>query len=131
MTIPEAYRDVLENPQSFAHWATVGPDGSPQVNPVWFEFDGEQIVISQTKTRQKYRNVRRDPRVALSILDPDNPYRYLEVRGEVVEISDDDGNAFINKMAKKYIGQDEYPWDRPEDERVVVRIQPRRTTAMG
>jgi PPOX class probable F420-dependent enzyme len=101
------------------------------VNPVWFEFDGEQLVISQTKTRQKYRNVQKDPRVAVSIIDPENPYRYVEVRGEVVDIADDEGNAFINKMAKKYIGQDVYPWHQPGDERVVVRIQPKRATSMG
>lgn len=131
MTIPDTHRDILENPKSFAQWATIGPDGEPQVNPVWFEFDGEQIIISQTKTRQKYRNVRKDPRVAISFLDPDDPYRYVEIRGEVVDITDDEGNAFINKMAKKYIGKDEYPWHQSGDERVVVRIQPKRANSMG
>ena len=131
MSIPETHRDILDNPKSFAHWATIGPDGAPQVNPVWFDFDGEQLAISQTKTRQKYRNVQKDARVAISIIDPENPYRYVEVRGEVVDIADDPDNAFINKMAKKYIGKDVYPWHQPGDERVVVRIQPKRATSMG
>lgn len=130
MTIPESHIGILDK-KSFAHWATLGPDGAPQVNPVWFDWDGEHLIVSQTKTRQKFRNVKRDPRIAVSILDPDDPYRYLELRGEVVDITDDEDNAFINKMAKKYIGQDEYPWDPPGSERIVVRIQPKRATTMG
>ncbi|MEA2448022.1 MAG: uncharacterized protein QOK47_1659 [Actinomycetota bacterium] len=130
MAIPEKYADILDK-KVFAQWATIGPTGEPQVNPVWFDFDGEHILISQTKTRQKFRNVKRDPRVAISFLDPDNPYRYLEVRGEVVDITDDEGNAFINKMAQKYLGQPEYQWHQPGDERIVVRIQPKHASAMG
>ena len=131
MTIPDSHRDILENPKTFAHWATIGPKGEPQVNPVWFDFDGEQVVISQTKTRQKYHNVQRESRVAISFIDPGEPYRYIEIRGEVVDISDDEGNAFINSMAKKYLGKDVYEWDPPGMERVVVRIQPKHTTTMG
>ena len=130
MAIPERYADILDK-KALAHWATIGPNGEPQNNPVWFDFDGEQILVSQTKSRQKLRNVKRDPRVALSLVDPDNPYRYLEVRGEVVDVTDDEGNAFINKMAKKYLGHPEYQWHQPGDERVVVRIQPKHTSAMG
>ena len=130
MAIPETHSDILGK-KTFANWATIGPKGEPQVNPVWFEWDGRHIVVSQTRTRQKLRNIQRDPRVALSFLDPDDPYRYLEIRGEVVDIQDDEGNAFINKMAKKYVGQDEYAWDPPEARRVVVRIEPKATTKMG
>ena len=130
MTIPEGFRDILDG-KSFAHWATIGPDGEPQSSPVWFDFDGEQILISQTKKRQKLRNVKRDPRVSVSILDPDNAYRYIELRGEVVDISDDEDNQFIDKMAKKYRGHDHYQWHQPGDERVVVRIQPKHTSTMG
>ena len=130
MTVPEKFRDILDG-KGFAHWATIGPDGEPQVNPVWFDFDGEQIIISQTKTRQKLHNVKRDPRVSVSILDPENPYRYIELRGEVVDITDDKDNAFINSMAKKYLDKDVYEWAQPGDERVVVRIQPKHTTTMG
>ena len=130
MTIPENFRDILDG-KGFAHWATIGPDGEPHSSPVWFDFDGEQILISQTTTRQKLRNVKRDPHVAVSILDPENPYRYIELRGEVVEIAEDKDNAFINKMAKKYIGKDVYPWHQPGDRRVVVRIQPKHSSSMG
>src|SRR5687767_1866019 len=130
MVIPNSHVDILDK-KGFAHLATLGPDGEPQASPVWYDWDGEQILVSQTTTRQKYRNVQKDPRVAVSITDPDNPYRYLEVRGEVVSIEKDEGNAFINKMAKKYIDKDEYPWNRPGDERVVVTIVPKHTSSMG
>ena len=128
--IPEGYRDLLES-TALIHVATLGPDGEPQNNPVWFGWDGESIQISQTKTRQKYRNLRREPRLALSIVDPENPYRYLEIRGEVDRIEEDPDNDFINAMAKKYMGRDEYPFHQPGDERVVVHVTPRHTTQMG
>ncbi|HYP20469.1 MAG TPA: PPOX class F420-dependent oxidoreductase, partial [Chloroflexia bacterium] len=89
------------------------------------------ILFSQTKTRQKFQNVQREPRVSLSIVDPENPYRYIEIRGEVARIEDDAENAFINSMAKKYMGQDVYPWHNPGDERVVVVVEPQRTSQMG
>lgn len=128
--IPEGYRDLLES-TALVHVATLGPDGEPQNNPVWFGWDGENIQISQTKTRQKYRNLHREPRLALSIVDPENPYRYLEIRGEVDRIEEDPDNDFINAMAKKYMGRDEYPFHQPGDERVVVHVTPRHTTQMG
>ncbi len=128
--IPAEYADLLERP-TFAHVATVGPDGEPQNNPVWFDWDGERISFSQTTGRQKVRNVQREPRVALSIIDPDNPYRYLEVRGVVERIDPDPDKAFIDKMAKKYLGVDAYPWGQPGDERVVVVVRPEHTTKMG
>lgn len=127
--IPEELKDVLDS-TALAHIATVGPKGEPQSNPVWFGFDGEYVKFSQTKTKQKYKNVGREPRIALSILDPENPYRYLEVRGEVERIEDDPDNGFINEMAKKYMGKDEYPFHQPDDERVVLFVRPDRTTAM-
>lgn len=129
-SIPEGYVDLLES-NALAHVATIGPDGEPQNNPVWFDWDGEQVKFSQTKTRQKYKNVGREPRLALSIVDPENPYRYLEVRGEVVRVEEDPDNDFINAMAKKYLGVDEYPYHQPGDERIVLYIQPEHTTQMG
>ena len=128
--IPESYADLLDQPV-LAHVATIGPDGEPQNNPVWFGWDGEHITFSQTTARQKYRNVQRDARVALSIVDPANPYRYLEIRGSVERIDPDPDKAFINSMAKKYLGQDFYPWNQPGDERVVLVIHPDHTTQMG
>lgn len=129
-TIPNGYADLLES-TALAHVATVGPDGAPQVNPVWFDWDGAHVLFSQTTTRQKYRNVQREPRVALSIVDPANPYRYLEIRGRVAEIRPDPDYTFINQMAKKYLGQDRYPWLQPGEERVVIAIVPEHTTQMG
>jgi PPOX class probable F420-dependent enzyme len=129
-TIPNSHADLLERP-ALAHVATIGRDGEPQNNPVWFDWDGEHILFSQTTGRQKYRNVQREPRVALSIVDPDNPYRYLEIRGAVERIDPDPDKAFIDKMAKKYMGVDKYPWNQPGDERVVVVVRPEHTSQMG
>jgi PPOX class probable F420-dependent enzyme len=128
--IPKTHADLLES-TALAHVATIGPQGEPQNNPVWFDWDGEHLLFSQTKGRQKYRNVQRNPQIAVSIVDPANPYRYLEIRGVVTEIRDDVGNAFINSMAKKYAGQDVYTGHRPGDERVVVVVVPEHTTHMG
>ncbi len=128
--IPTAYEDLLHS-TALAHVATVGPHGEPQVNPVWFDWDGTHVLFSQTKTRQKYRNVQRDSRIALSIVDPANPYRYLEIRGKVVEVREDPDLDFINAMAKKYLNEDKYPWHRPGDERVVIVVEPQHTTQMG
>ncbi len=124
------YVDLLDS-TALAHVATIGPNGEPQVTPVWFGWDGTHLRFSQTTTRQKYRNVKREPRIALSIVDPTNPYRYLEIRGHVVAIEPDPDLAFTDSMAKKYLGQDHYPWHDPKDERVVVVVAPEHTTQMG
>jgi len=128
--IPEGYKDLLGS-TALVHVATLGPDNEPQNTPVWFDWDGEYLKFSQTKTRQKYRNIHRDPRIALSMVDPENPYRYLEIRGEVVRIEEDPDVEFINSMAKKYLGMDQYPYHQPGDERVVVFVKPQHTTQMG
>ena len=128
--IPASHADLLES-TALAHVATIGPAGEPQNNPVWFGWDGEYLRFSQTTGRQKYRNVQRDPRIALSIVDPANPFRYLEIRGNVERIEPDPDNAFINAMAKKYMNEDVYPWHQPGDERVVIVVRPEHTTRMG
>ena len=128
--IPESHADILGQPV-LAHVATVGPDDEPQNNPVWFGWDGENVLFSQTTARQKYRNVQDEPRVALSLVDENNPYRYLEIRGVVERIDPDPDNAFINSMAKKYMDQDVYPWHQTGDERVVVVVRPVHTSQMG
>lgn len=130
MTIPEAYADLLEA-KGFAHVATIGPDGTPQSSPVWYGWDGEFISFSLTRGRQKFRNLVAQPAVALSIIDPDNAYRYLEVRGTVERIDDDPDASFIDEMAGKYMGVAEYPYKNPDEHRVVVRVRPGHTTAMG
>jgi hypothetical protein len=128
--IPSGYEDLLTS-TALADIATIGPHGEPQVTPVWFGWDGQHVRFSQTKTRQKLHNVQRDPRIALSIVDPANPYRYLEIRGRVVAVEEDPNLDFINAMAKKYLNQDKYPWHREGDERVIIVIEPERTTQMG
>lgn len=128
--IPEKYLDLF-NKRAFGHLATLMPDGKPQVTPVWCDFDGTYVLVNSARGRQKDKNMRRDPRVSLSILDPDNPYRYLEIRGEVVEITEEGARAHIDKMAKKYLGRDEYPFAQPGEVRVLYKIKPLHTTSMG
>ena len=128
--IPESHADILDQ-KVLAHVATIGPDGEPQNNPVWFDHQDGFIRFSQTTTRQKVRNVQRDPRVAISIVDENNPYRYLEIRGTVERIDPDPDKAFINSMAKKYHGQDVYTGSPPSETRVVVVVRPEHTTKMG
>ena len=128
--IPESHQDLLGS-TALAHVATIGSKGEPQSNPVWFDWDGEHVRYSQTKTREKYRNLHRDPRIAPSIVDPDDPFRYLEILGAVKRIEEDADLAFINSMGKKYLGEDEYRNHRPGDERVVVLVKPQQTTKMG
>jgi PPOX class probable F420-dependent enzyme len=128
--IPEKEKTILES-NSLAHVATIGPKHEPQSTPVWFDWDGQYVRISQTKTRQKYRNIQRDPHIALSITDPQNPYHYLEIRGKVVKIEDDPQKKFIDYLGKKYMGVEHYSHDLPPEDRVIVYIQPEHTTSMG
>jgi PPOX class probable F420-dependent enzyme len=129
-TIPEKYRDLFSKP-AFANLATIMPNGSPQVTPVWLDYDGKHLIVNSAKGRQKDRNMRREPRVSLAIMDPQNPYRYLEVRGRVAEITEKGADAHIDKMAKKYLGKDKYPGRAPGEVRVLYKIEPERTTSMG
>lgn len=128
--IPQAYRDLFEK-RAFACLATLMPDGRPQVTPVWVDYDGTHVMVNSARNRQKDRNMRRDARVSLAIVDPDNPYRYLEVRGKVVEITEDGAQDHIDKMAKKYLGKDKYPFSQPGEVRVLYKIQPERFSQMG
>ncbi len=128
--IPEQYKDLLEG-RTFAHLATIMADGSPQVTPVWCDFDGTFVIVNSAKGRLKDRNMRGNPRVALSILDPENPYRYLEIRGRVAEITEEGAEAHIHKMARKYLDVDEFPHQNPDETRVIYRIAPERFSFMG
>ena len=107
-TIPASHADLLTKP-AFANLATLNPDGSPQVTPVWVDFDGSHVIVNTARGRVKAKNLAREPRVALSIADPANPYRYLGIQGRVVEMTEKGGDAHIDKMAKKYLGKDSYP----------------------
>ncbi|MFI5394921.1 MAG: PPOX class F420-dependent oxidoreductase [Candidatus Binatia bacterium] len=120
--IPEAYHDILLS-RPTGHLATIRPDGQLSVNPVAVMWDGALVRVSTLKSRQKYRNLRRDPRVAISIPHRDDPQHYIEIRG-TAELTDDADRAFVNSMARAYMGVDKYPFDRPGDERVVITIHP-------
>jgi PPOX class probable F420-dependent enzyme len=128
--IPDKYRDLFSK-RAFASLGTLMSDGSPQVTPVWVDLEGDLVIVNTAKGRQKDRNMRRDPRVALAIIDPDNPYRYLEIRGRVAEISEEGADAHIDKMAKKYLGADKYPYRQSGEVRVMFKIRPERTSTMG
>jgi PPOX class probable F420-dependent enzyme len=129
--IPPEFLDLVTTKKAFANLATVKPNGSPQVTPVWFDFDGQSIRVNSARGRTKDKNMRRDPRVALSILDPVNPYRYLEIRGRVIKITEDGAVKHINALAKKYRGTETYRSRSPDEVRVIYVIEPRRVAGQG
>ena len=128
--IPEQFMDLVQNP-AFANLATVMKDGSPHVTPVWFDYDGEVVRVNSARGRVKDRNMRNNPRVALSIMDPKNPYRYLGIRGRVTEITEEGADAHIDRLAKKYLNVDKYPNRAPGEVRVLYRITPEHVSTMG
>jgi PPOX class probable F420-dependent enzyme len=128
--IPEKYKDLFEK-KAFASLSTLMPDGRPQVTPVWCDFDGTHVLVNSAKGRIKDRNMRRDPRVSLALIDPENPYRYLQLQGRVVEITEDGADESIDRLAKKYLGQDKYPFRQPGEVRVIYKIEPERAQVMG
>ena len=110
--------------KNFAHLGTIRKSGGPQVTPVWVDYDGSHILVNTEQKRAKVKNMKRDPRVTLSVLNQENPYEYIAISGRVVEITASGGAEHIDKMAQKYMGQAKYPLNRPGDVRVIVRIQP-------
>jgi PPOX class probable F420-dependent enzyme len=128
--IPESHLDLFKVP-AFAHLATLMEDGSPQSTPVWVEFDGKHVSFNSALGRVKDKNVRRNPRVALSISDPANPYRYVEVRGRVVEITQTGADEQIDRLSQKYLGKPKYPFGKPGEVRVSYKIAPENFSAMG
>ena len=126
--IPQTHLDLFRK-KAFAHLATLMPDGKPQVTPVWVDYDGEYVLINTAEGRLKDKDMQRDGRVALSIIDPENPYRYLEVRGRVAQRTHEGADAHIDAMAKKYLDQDKYPLRRPGEVRVIYKVTPERSTS--
>jgi PPOX class probable F420-dependent enzyme len=129
--IPADFLDLLTAKKAFAHIATLQPDGSPQVTPVWFDYINGVIRVNTAKGRIKARNMSVGAKVALSMLDPDNAYRYIQVRGTVTRETTDGASAHINLLAKKYIDQDVYPWGREGETRVLYEITPSAINTMG
>jgi PPOX class probable F420-dependent enzyme len=127
--VPERFRDILES-TSLGHLATTDEQGQPQVNPVWFIWDGEHVLLSIRPVTRKYKNLRRDPRLAISFLDPAQPMRYVEIRGEVVEWELFEDLTFVNRLAQKYTGAD-YTRGYPGEHRYKVTIRVSSWTGQG
>ena len=128
--IPDQFKDLFSK-AAFAHLATLMPDGRAQVTPVWCDFDGTNVRVNSAKGRVKDKNMRSNKQVALSVQDPENPYRYLAMRGEVVEIAEEGADAHIDSLAKKYLGKDKYPFRGPGEVRVIYKIKPVNVHTMG
>ncbi len=122
-TLSEGVKKLFREP-NYGHLATLMPDGSPQVSPVWVDVDGDRILVNSAEGRVKPRNVRRDARVAISIYNQENPYSSAFIGGRVVEITHEGADEHIDKLAKKYLGQDKYPYHQPGDQRVILVIEP-------
>ena len=123
-SIPEAYHDLFEKP-TFAHVTTMRPDGRPHATPVWIDYDAgnDHLLVNTERHRRKAKNVEQDPTVAVSMTDPDNDYRFLSVTGEVDEVTTEGARDHIDALARRYMGEDEYP-NPIETERIVLRIRP-------
>lgn len=128
--IPEEFRDILDK-KTFVHLATNMSDGHPQVSPVWVDFEGDHIVVNSAKGRVKDRNMRNDDRVALSATDPDNPYRALMIQGRIAKITEEGADEHIDRLAKKYLDEDKYPFRAPDEVRVKYYIEPLKVATMG
>jgi PPOX class probable F420-dependent enzyme len=131
VAIPEKYVDLLEQKKAVANLATVMPDGTPQVTPVWFDYTGGKVRVNSAKGRVKTRNMTQGSAVALAILDPENPYRYIQIRGRVARVVEEGASAHIDALTKKYLGQDKYPYSQPGEVRVMFEIEPTSAQAMG
>src|SRR5262245_26234973 len=130
-TFPESHQDLLaDDKKALAFLATVQPDGTPQVTPVWFDVHDGKVRINTAIGRIKHRNMTKNAAVAVAIIEPGNPYRYLQVRGKVVNVTQEGAVAHIDSLAKKYLGQDKYPFGRPGEERILFEIEPSSFQAM-
>jgi len=129
-TISPGFRKLLKEP-AYCQLATLMPDGSPQNTQVWVDTDGEHILINTAQGRQKERNVQRDPRVAVNVVDPTNAWRIGMVRGRVLEITTEGADELIDQLAKKYLNVETYPFRRPDEVRVTLKILPDKINEMG
>src|SRR2546428_3293908 len=127
--LSDGVRKLFQEP-NFAHLATIMPDGSPQVTPVWVDIEGDRIRVNTAEGRTKPRNVRGDPRVAISVTNSQNPYAHATVRGRVVDVTHEGADAHIDSLAKKYLDQDTYPFRQPGEQRVIFVIEPEHVTSM-
>jgi PPOX class probable F420-dependent enzyme len=131
INIPDKYLDLLQKKKAFATLATAMPDGSPQVTPVWFDYSGGRVRVNTAKGRVKARNLKKGAPVALAIIDPDNPYRYIQIRGRVERVTEEGADRHIDSLAKKYLGKDKYPNAAPGEVRLMCEIEPTSASGMG
>ncbi len=129
IAIPETHRDLLDK-RGIAHLATVGPDGLPHSSAMWYQWDGEHLLFSTLKSRQEYQNLRTNPCLAVSIVDPDSPYRLLQVGGIAV-LAEEPHGELIGALVRKYVGLGVSHWDEPGVERVTLRLKVLRVTCAG
>jgi PPOX class probable F420-dependent enzyme len=130
--IPASHRDLLSDEvRAFAYLATQMADLSPQVTPVWFNVDGEHILVNTARGRAKERNMSQRPQVALAISDPADPYRYIQIRGRVEQVVEEGAREHIDALSKKYTGRERYTPRRPDEVRVIYKILPERVTVQG
>lgn len=125
-SIPEEFHDLFEK-RTFAHFATVMPDGTPQVTPVWVGYDvaSGHVLVNTARGRRKEKNVSREPKVGVSITDPDDAYRWLSIRGVVEELTEEGADDHIDALAQRYLGEETYPYrDGESSARVLIRIRP-------
>lgn len=125
--IPEEAKPLLEG-KHFAHVATVNSDGTPQVSPVWIGIDGDLVTFNTAEGRVKTKNLRDNPAVALSVTSEQNPYENLIIQGKVVEMTQDGADDDIDALAKRYLDADSYPFRKPGEERVIVKIDPEKVS---
>lgn len=128
--LPTRLKDILDGP-TFVHLVTLDPDGSPQASAMWVMRDGDHIVFNTAEGRRKWRNMQADPRVAVSVSVPDEPYTNFSIQGRVVEMRTSDGVDVIDALARKYLDVDKYEWLQPGDVRVTVIVEPTRVASNG
>ena len=128
--VPEEYTDLFERP-SFGNLATLLPTGFPHVTPVWIDYDGEYLLVNTARGRQKERNVRRNPAVGVSVVDPENFYRYVSAYGEVTDLREAGAVEHINELSRRYTGEDYANLDAEDGARVIMEIDPEHVIASG
>jgi PPOX class probable F420-dependent enzyme len=126
--LTEDQKELFEQ-TNIGHLATINEDGTPQVTPVWVDVEGDQILVNTAEGRNKVRNIRRDPRVSVEVVDQQDPYKTVSVQGRVVEMRKQGADQHIDSMAKKYLGQDKYPFRQPGEERIILKIEPEKVLA--
>jgi len=127
----EGRAEELLKGKNFAHVGTLRADGSVQVAPVWVDVADGRPVLNTAEGRAWPRNLERDPRITLEVQNMENPYEYVEIRGRVAERTNEGADEHIDSMAKKYLGQDEYPYRQPGEQRLIIRVEPEYVKVMG